>query len=108
MATQNEQYDIVISKGRALNTETNFDALRSVGIKAVAVVLMAVAIFAGLGQRAQAQQAGGIVIDLPEVRNYVSLGAGVIPDYMGSDDYTAGVAPAGLSSERAIDMCGFW
>jgi outer membrane protein len=96
MATQNEQYDIVISKGRVMDAETNFDAIRSVGIKAVAVVLMAVAIFAGLGQRAQAQQAGGIVIDLPEVRNYVSLGAGVIPDYMGSDDYTAGVAPAGL------------
>ena len=57
---------------------------------------MAAAIFAGFGQRAHAQQAGGVVIDLPEVRNYVALAAGVVPDYMGSDDYTAGVAPAGL------------
>ncbi|MCH6584187.1 MAG: MipA/OmpV family protein [Proteobacteria bacterium] len=104
MPTQNEQYDIVIAKGRVMDTETNFDGIRNVGIKAIAVVLMAAAIFAGLGQRAHAQQAGGIVIDLPEVRNYVALAAGVVPDYMGSDDYTAGVAPAGLvkfgSSER--------
>ncbi len=69
-----------------------------------AVVLVAVAIFTGFGQRAQAQQAGGVVFDLPEIRNYVAAAVGVLPDYLGSDDYTFGGAPAGLikfgSSER--------
>jgi outer membrane protein len=37
-----------------------------------------------------------LVIDVPGVRNYVSLGVGVVPDYIGSDDYTAGIGPAGL------------
>ena len=71
---------------------------------AFAVVLTAVALSAGLGQRAHAQQAGGVVFELPEIRNYVAVAAGVVPDYMGSDDYTVGAAPAGLmkfgSSER--------
>ncbi len=71
---------------------------------AFAAVLTAVAISAGLGQRAHAQQAGGVVFELPEIRNYVAVAAGVVPDYMGSDDYTIGGAPAGLvkfgSSER--------
>ncbi len=65
---------------------------------------MAFTIFAGLGQSAHAQQAGGVVFELPEIRNYVGLAAGVVPDYMGSDDYTIGGAPIGLvkfgSSER--------
>lgn len=69
-----------------------------------AVVLTAVVLAAGLGQRAQAQQAGGVVFELPEIRNYVAVAVGVVPDYMGSDDYTVGGAPAGLikfgSSER--------
>ena len=69
-----------------------------------AVVLTVVAIFAGSGQRAHAQQAGGVVFELPEIRNYVAVAAGVVPDYMGSNDYTIGGAPAGLmkfgSSER--------
>ena len=71
---------------------------------AFAVVLTAVAISAGLGQRAHAQQAGGVVFELPEIRNYVAVAAGVVPDYLGSNDYTFGGAPAGLikfgSSER--------
>lgn len=71
---------------------------------AFAVVLTAVALSAGLGQRAHAQQAGGVVFELPEIRNYVAVAVGVVPDYMGSDDYTVGAAPVGLmkfgSSER--------
>ena len=71
---------------------------------AIAVVLTAVGISAGLGQRAHAQQAGGVVFELPEIRNYVAVAAGVVPDYLGSNDYTIGGAPAGLmkfgSSER--------
>ncbi len=74
------------------------------GITQFAVVLTAVAIFAGFGQRAQAQQTGGVVFELPEIRNYVAGAVGVVPDYLGSDDYTLGGAPAGLikfgSSER--------
>jgi outer membrane protein len=71
---------------------------------AFAVVLTAVALSAGLSQRAHAQQAGGVVFELPEIRNYVAVAVGVVPDYMGSDEYTVGAAPAGLmkfgSSER--------
>ncbi len=71
---------------------------------AFAVVLTAVALSAGLGQRAHAKQAGGVVFELPEIRNYVAVAVGVVPDYMGSDEYTVGAAPAGLmkfgSSER--------
>ncbi len=81
-----------IISGLLLNKNGTPTMLRNV----LAVALIAAAISAGLNQPARAQQAGGIVIDLPEVRNYVSLGAGVIPDYKGSDDYTVGVAPAGL------------
>ena len=69
-----------------------------------ALALTATVIFGGFGQFAHAQQAGGIAFEIPEVRNYVAVAAGVVPDYMGSDDYTVGVAPAGLmkfgSSER--------
>lgn len=57
-----------------------------------------------LSQPTRAQQAGGVVFELPEIRNYVALAVGVVPDYLGSDDYTGGGAPAGLikfgSSER--------
>lgn len=69
-----------------------------------AATLIAAATWTGGYQPGHAQQTGGIVIDLPEIRNYASLGVGVVPDYMGSDDYTAGIAPAGLmkfgTSER--------
>ena len=71
---------------------------------AFAVVLTVFAISAGLSQRAHAQQASGLLFDLPEIRNYVALAAGFVPDYLGSNDYTIGGAPAGLikfgSSER--------
>lgn len=62
----------------------------------LAAALIGAAIWAGFTQTARAQTSGGFVIDLPEVRNFVSLGVGVVPDYMGSDDYTAGIAPAGV------------
>ncbi len=72
--------------------------------KYLAVALATAAICMALGQAARAQQAGGIVLELPEVRNYVAVSVGAIPDYMGSDDYTVGIAPAGLikfgSTER--------
>lgn len=55
-----------------------------------------------------AQQAGGIAIDIPGVRNYAALGVGAVPDYIGSDDYTVGIAPAGLvhfgDSERFVKL----
>ena len=43
-----------------------------------------------------AQRGGVIDIEIPKVRNYVGLAIGAVPDYMGSDDYTGGIAPAGL------------
>jgi outer membrane protein len=62
----------------------------------VVVGLTIIALSAGIGQRAQAQQAGGIAFEFPEIRNYVAGAVGIVPDYMGSDDYTIGAAPAGL------------
>ena len=61
-----------------------------------ALVLAAATMFAGFGQRAHAQQAGGVAFEFPEIRNYVAVAAGVVPDYLGSDDYTVGAAPAGM------------
>lgn len=63
------------------------------------LAVLAAASFFSIGlsiQQGFAQQAGGIAIDIPGVRNYVALGVGAVPDYMGSDDYTGGIAPAGL------------
>lgn len=62
----------------------------------LAAALTVFAVWAGSSQMVLAQQAGGIVIDLPDVRNYVAVGVGAIPDYMGSDNYTVGIGPAGL------------
>ncbi len=60
-------------------------------------VILPVAIAFGLSASPTVAQTGsGLVIDVPGVRNYVSLGVGVVPDYIGSDDYTAGIAPAGV------------
>jgi len=42
---------------------------------------------------AGAQQPGGVAFQIPEVHYFVGVGAGVIPDYVGSDDYTAAIAP---------------
>jgi outer membrane protein len=73
-----------------------------------AVILAVIALSAGLSQRAQAQQAGGIAFEFPEIRNYVAGAAGIVPDYVGSDDYTIGAAPAGLmkfgSSDRYVRL----
>ncbi len=60
------------------------------------VILTVIGLSVGLSQRAQAQQAGGIAFEFPEIRNYVAGAVGIVPDYMGSDDYTIGAAPAGL------------
>ena len=62
----------------------------------VTVQFVAFALFTGVSQPTRAQQAGGVVFELPEIRNYVALAVGVVPDYLGSDDYTGGGAPAGL------------
>lgn len=68
--------------------------------------LLAATLLATAGA-AQAQSSG-FVFELPEVRNYVALAGGVVPDYMGSDDYTGGIAPAGLikfgTSERYVRL----
>jgi outer membrane protein len=64
------------------------------------IILVFTLILAGnwtaASQKAQAQQAGGIVVELPQVRNYIALGVGALPDYIGSNEYTFGVAPAGM------------
>ena len=60
-------------------------------------ILLLVAIAFGLSASPTVAQTGsGLVIDVPGVRNYVSLGVGAVPDYIGSDDYTVGIAPAGM------------
>jgi len=72
------------------------------------VILTVIGLSVGLNQRAQAQQVGGVVFEFPEIRNYAAVGVGVVPDYMGSDDYTVGAAPAGLmkfgSSDRYVRL----
>jgi len=69
--------------------------------------LAAVALLASTGA-VQAQSAGGFALELPEVRNYVAVAGGAIPDYVGSDDYQGGVGLAGLikfgSTERYVRL----
>ena len=48
-----------------------------------------------LDQPAFAQTTGD-AFDVPGVRNFVAAAVGVVPDYLGSDDYTFGAAPAGV------------
>ncbi len=50
----------------------------------------------GHGGAALAQQAGGFTVDVPDVDNFVTIGVAGLPDYIGSDDYTVGIGPAGL------------
>ena len=77
-------------------------------LRVVAVLVAAAGVLGTECRIAQAQQAGGLAIELPEIRNYVGLGAGIIPDYTGSDDYTFGAAPVGLvhfdESERYLRL----
>ncbi len=46
--------------------------------------------------QASAQRSGGFVVDIPDVDNFVVGALGIVPDYMGSDEYTVGIAPAAL------------
>jgi MipA family protein len=61
-------------------------SVASIGLMTLALVPM----------QAQAQTGGGVAIELPDIRNYVGIAAGVVPDYPGSNDYTAGIAPTAL------------
>jgi outer membrane protein len=58
------------------------------------VIAAALVIFSA-GQPAFAQTTGS-AIEVPGVRNFVAAAVGVVPDYLGSDDYTIGAAPAGV------------
>lgn len=49
-----------------------------------------------MGSASYAQTAGGFEFQIPQARNYFGLAVGIVPDYVGSNDYTLGVAPAGL------------
>jgi len=53
-------------------------------------------------------QTTGHAIEVPGVRNFVAAAVGVVPDYLGSDDYTIGAAPAALiklgDSERYVRL----
>jgi outer membrane protein len=40
-----------------------------------------------------AQTAGGLAIEVPDINNFVGGGIGIVPDYVGSDDFTVGIAP---------------
>ena len=41
-------------------------------------------------------QTTGSAIEVPGVRNFVAAAVGMVPDYLGSNDYTVGAAPAGV------------
>jgi outer membrane protein len=63
----------------------------------------------GFGARpALAQQSLDIAVELPGVRNFFGAAIGAAPDYVGSDDYTVGIAPAGKfywdESERYVRL----
>ena len=66
------------------------------GLRLRKLVLLIAIAFGLSASPTLAQTGGGLVIEIPNVRNYVALAVGVVPDYIGSDDYTAGIAPAGM------------
>jgi len=41
-------------------------------------------------------QSAGLAIEMPDLRNVVGIAVGMVPDYAGSDDYTAGIGPSGF------------
>ena len=43
-------------------------------------------------------QTTGSAIEVPGVDNFIAAAVGIVPDYLGSDDYTIGAAPAALIS----------
>ncbi len=68
---------------------------------AAALVLCAV------GNPTSAQTTGS-AIEIPGVDNFVAAAVGIVPDYLGSDDYTIGAAPAAVikfgDSDRYIRL----
>jgi len=48
-----------------------------------------------MGSPVQAQTTGA-AIEVPGVNNFVAAAVGVVPDYLGSNDYTIGAAPAAV------------
>ena len=77
------------TKGRAIMNVFNCAAVRMT----FAATLVSVAVAAP----AYAQRAGE-AFEVPGVDNFFGAAVGVIPDYMGSNDYMIGAAPAGVFS----------
>lgn len=50
---------------------------------------------AGTSNSALAQGSDLFAVEIPGVRNYVALAVGMVPDYLGSDDYQGAIGPAG-------------
>ena len=46
------------------------------------------------GCRSANAQQSGLAVDAPGIRNFAGLAIGFAPDYFGSDEYTAGIAPS--------------
>jgi len=53
------------------------------------------AVICAMGSSTLAQTTGS-AIEVPGVRNFAAAAVGMVPDYLGSDDYTIGIAPAGV------------
>lgn len=76
-------------------------------MRANAVALLAVGLFATVGNGARGET-DTVELGLVAIPNYVGIGIGGIPDHIGSDDLRAGVAPFGRFSwgNRYIDLQG--
>ena len=59
----------------------------------IAYALAAIAGVSLLSSPSSAQTAGGMAIEAPHINNIVGGAIGIVPDYVGSDDYTIGAAP---------------
>lgn len=58
-----------------------------------AYALAAIVSVSLLSSASRAQNAGGLAIEVPDIDNFVGGAVGFVPDYVGSDDYTIGIAP---------------
>ena len=62
-------------------------------IRKLLIAVIFAATFGAIQTEAVAQQAGGFAVEVPDVSNFVGGAIGIVPDYSGSDEYTARIAP---------------
>ena len=62
-------------------------------IRKIIIAMIFAAAFGAIQTQAVAQQAGGFAVEVPHISSFAGGALAIVPDYSGSDEYTAGIAP---------------